>query len=240
MVHNEYYNLWYEFLKRSDSYRKFIIKSRPITKALRNPALCAQIWGHHGKDPALHGHLLNLWKFGDVFKVPFEKWYDQEHGPWAAIETKIYLRLFELQFNLNNEASLKGLGPPYIPGKSIYESPNGLRNIFEDTERTVLNISVNINASDKEIRDAVSKIVKKYKKKMIPGLESLQDYLATYDLFRESGRTELDVATAILSKSVREKLSHNETINRIRLYHKNACTILRNVEQGDIYFPGKY
>jgi hypothetical protein len=239
-MEKELTRLWYEYLKRSDSYREFIKKNRPITKALRNPATLSQIWDLHGKDPVLHGLTLNLHKFGDVFKVTFEKWYGREHEPWAAMDTKIYLRWFELQLNLSDEASCKSLGLPYLPGKSVYEFPNQLRSIFEETGRSVVNISVNTNASDKEIRDAVSRIVKQHKKKMIPALESLQDYLYTYDLFQEPGRSELDIAKKIFPKSVGENLSHNETINRIRLYKKNACTIIRNVEQGDIYFPGQY
>jgi hypothetical protein len=103
-----------------------------------------------------------------------------------------------------------------------------------------MNISVNTTATDKEIRDTVMRLVKQYKKKAIPALESLQDYLGTYDLFQKPGQTELGVAKEIFSKSVGAGLSHNETINRIRLYHKNACTIIRNVEAGNIYFPGKY
>jgi hypothetical protein len=218
---------------------------------MRNPAHCSNLWHDSGKDPVLNGHLLNLWRFGDVFKVPFEKWYDREHEgmSWAAIEIKDYFAWIDRKLVLQDKAYCKSMGLPYIMGKglmatvepkSIWDDPNVLRQMIDTPGQRGVNIRVNVYASDKEIRNAVSKIVKQYKKKTIPSLESLQDYLATYDLFKEPGRTELDVANTILSKFKVKRLSHNETINRIRLYHKNARTIIHNVEQGYIYFPGEY
>jgi len=68
-MEKELTRLLYDFLKRSDSYGDFIKTIRPITKAKRNPVDCANRWGDSGKDPVLNGHLLNLWRFGDVFKV---------------------------------------------------------------------------------------------------------------------------------------------------------------------------
>ncbi|MFZ4438353.1 MAG: hypothetical protein ACOYOS_08000 [Syntrophales bacterium] len=246
MMEKELTRLWYEYLKRSDSYRDFIKTIRPITKAMRNPAHCANLWRDSGKDQVLLGHLRNLQRFGDVFKVPFEKWYDREHKPWAAVETKNYLQWIDRQIELQDKNYCKASGLPYLPGKgmmatvdtkSIYDDQDVLRRIIETPGRPVVNITVNPYASDKEIRDTVMRLVKQHKKKVIPALESLTDYRLTYDEYQK-GLSEADIAKAILPKQ--NNFVFNEAINRIRLYYKNACTILRNVEAGNITFPGKY
>lgn len=241
----EFYRLWYEYLKRSDNYRNFIKANRPITDAIRDSLYLAKIWNKIGRDPVLSGHFINLATFGDVFKTPFDTWYKRrlkDQPFWIAVETKKLIRSYELQFAIGQIHHPDPNIISCLDTLSYYDHPKPMKRLFEEENHQFINISVNLHASDREIRDAVSKIVAQRKKKQTPSLESLQDYLATYDLFHATEPLpKKEIARRILSEDNRKQdaRADKEETDRIDLYHKRALAIIRNVEAGNIFFPGK-
>jgi hypothetical protein len=247
----ETYQLWWEYLKRSLNYKYFCAAMYAVsefdleTKFLE---MSLQI-----KDNLTFLKFCSLWAqyqdFGDIYHASFDDWW-AKRNPEKVVEdvSKIYKK--EAFFFLQH---LKHFHKLPITNEAIYTKFGEYLESYPYGDYVFL--KVNASASDKDIRDTVSKAVRTKKKKHTLQLDALKKYLLVYD-GRKAGKSDDEIASEVFEREKttsteiyymeprkdqrgnKEPLVQKQVSDYLRDYNKFAEQIIENVEMGN--FPGKF
>ncbi len=229
MTKKKVYELWWEYLNRSDKYEKF-----------------CQLMSGNNLPESPNIHLLKTWEFfGDVFNKKFDDWWSSCKIP------KLQNSVVGLKEAIDNQStytkfriktfSQKNKRPP-----SIYEFVQ-----FHDPEFIYLRVSMIHNLTSDDIAKQIVKLRKKQKKAGLIREESslklkryyhptgkivkqLKDYLRIYDLQKRLKWYEVMMEEPL--ENLDAKGEHRT--REYKLYKQKAKAIIKNVEEG--YFPGLY
>jgi hypothetical protein len=246
----KYFQLCWEYLKRSDDYRDFC-EWRKKTNTVIYPLNNLQNADIPQKfQSSINGELhtfFGIYSFwNDVFSNKFNRW-------WGLFQKGNRLFGAVAPFVDTVDEYFEDIMVDYHPnqGLSPKETMEELKKSITSYPRIVLDIridrSLTIESLQKEIlRVFMQELKNKMKEKFWQGIwfyptgrirfDELERYLKIYDLSKKRGMKSKEIAAAI---KVYSKRPFNESLRIVlKKEKKKAHNIIRNVERGD--FPGKY
>lgn len=248
------YRLWWEYLKRSDRYKKYIEWEEKVEQD-KQLSIPKELMSYHD----------SLWwtarSFGNVQKNKFSQWWKNEQANKLPCPITLTFTTNSLPIIDYREVIDRDIKKIYRKFKkeigrepSINELTHNIKIYMneESSEQLYLLINFQFNTTD-DITRLFHDILKKRKKECstrekemkLKGMrlktttekkhyEELQRYLAIYDACK-SGKTISEIAREIEDK---EDDIPGDTARICRRDRAKAQKIIHNVEKG--YFPGDY
>lgn len=260
-----YYRLWWEYLKRSNRYKKYLEWERMVEQD-KSIAIPKELANYHE----------SLWwtarNFGDVHKNKFGQWWKDEQNNKLPCPITLTFRANSLGIVDYREVIDRDIKKIYRKFKkeigrepSINELTHNIKIYMNDksSERLYLLINFSLDTTS-DITRLFHDILKKRKKEcstrekemILKGMqlkqtsekryyEELQRYLAIYDAC-EAGKTISEIAREMDD----EKIDEGDDKSELPIYYAQdaericrrdrakARKIIHNVEKG--YFPGEY
>jgi hypothetical protein len=251
----EIYRLWWEYLKRSERYNKFIESGKPQAPEVFPP----KIWS------GVENDLLSAWFFfGNVQKGSFEKWWRStlKQSPHSTEIIPEYSTREKhiLDANFYVKDAISRAYSIYKDTKAGYPTQRELINVFRELYHgdpfliAVRYLHDPVEPIIKEFRAFLNKLLKtrgvakhtrffrkidmyptlKARQQLKARLKELQTYLDVYDLWKKGDRIS-KIAKELFKDDKREPQDIERGCRRDR---DKAIKIISNVEHGD--FPGKY
>ena len=245
--HNEkeIYKLWWEYLKRSEEYKRWLNEKSPQWDA--HLKVC-ESW-EQGSAPIVQPAESTQWgkwivlyhRFGNVHKTKFEKWWHIKEPELSNLAVEDYLSSW-LRFDIAQCFANVKADPS---DRDTFQRE--FKNIFQQRleSSTALYLIVHCNAPLKKLEVDFFNLVKAKRRevkvrefrryKLLIGriqFSEIKRYLRVFDIWKRNSTDWL----RIVSERVKDH-NNNEEVP-IRRDLKKAKQIIKNVEGG--IFPGKY
>lgn len=231
---NEIYQLWIEYLKRSEPYKtlcEYVTQKRTLPLAPIPDEL-----------KGMETLMVNYLMFGDIHKQTFQETLFKIES-WKEIFSSIsspiedYSGIFEFDFDRLIERFKKvNRREP-----NIQEIKSDLLHLMKQSSLIYLRVNLS-GAKMKDLIQRFSEILKEKKNqiKSIPSLtptpnirlDELKKYLTVYTNREQTNKTYKDIASIINFSS------GDNTVREMQRFYDKAKNIIDNVERG--IFPGKY
>lgn len=238
----KYYQLYYEYLKRSEDYKRFCRWMREEGKDLNKAVPKQYRKDKHGFVPKIVSVFM---MFNDVHVFSFDEWWDYSEGfqgvaDWRYENSMLHytdtLLEHELDNCINSFRKFEGREPSLEEFKQYFlQTQKNKYGAEAYRDRLLLFIapsSLKTEMLVKRFREIISKYKKGKRTKI--AWDELGKYLLVYDLKKKGLKWK-----EIIKQIEPHKSIDDDSVRRhFLMYNKKAKQIIANVETGR--FPGKY
>lgn len=242
------YKLWFEFLLLSKSYQDYCEWKRTKRKKTSD-----ELPEKFGKADVIISFIIGYLNFGDIYKMPFNKWWEIKKSffltrkPNRSVVNFTNLLETEIVFAIESFKDAEGRDP------SLNEFKEYFIELMDSPKRVLISVNLATRETIEDLSLQFDKLIRhlrpkfnfnhwpwKWKFPTFPTttkrIDTIQRYLDVYKLILQ-GYSPPEIASRIEYYSG-HKSAPRERHRMIQSDIKKGEGIIRNVEQG--IFPGKY
>jgi hypothetical protein len=238
------YELWFEFLLLSKNYKDFC-----EWKRTKGKKASYELPEKFNKLDIILPFTIGYHNFGDIYKVPFNKWWEIKKSFFLTRKLSRSVVKFTVGTEIENAIESFKLAEGRNP--SLNEFKEYFIGLMDSPKRVILSVTLKRAETVQDLGLQFDKLIRRLEPKFRSNnwpwewkfptttkrLEEIQRYLDVYKLYCLQGRSPSEIASQM--KHYSEHVSSSREKRRmIQSDIRNAERIIRNVEKG--IFPGKY